>query len=59
VTAMPGGCRRAKMAPMIPTASTPKYIRLAGSLSAPMMPTLRLSQTRINTAASARPMADR
>ncbi|MBW4542666.1 MAG: hypothetical protein KME43_26590 [Myxacorys chilensis ATA2-1-KO14] len=46
-------------APMIPTASTPRYIRLAGSPSLPMMPTPRLSQTRMNAAAIATPTANR
>jgi hypothetical protein len=35
-------------APMIPTASTPKYIRLAGSPALPMVPAPRPSQTRMN-----------
>ena len=36
--AIPCGRRRATMAPMIPMASTPTYIRSAGSPSAPMRP---------------------
>ena len=42
---------------MIPMASTPKYIRLAGSPSLPIMPTPKLSQTKMSAAAIATPAA--
>jgi hypothetical protein len=48
--AIPQGRKRAMRALMIPTASTPKYIRLAGSPSLPIRPTPRLSQTRMHAA---------
>jgi len=50
---MPRGWKPAMPAPMSPTASTPKYIPLAGSPSLPMMPTPRLNQARRIAAASA------
>ena len=47
------------MAPMIPTASTPAYIKSAASPSAPMRPTAPTTHTRINAVASAAPTAYR
>src|SRR5918998_5196896 len=56
---IPCGRKRATMAPMIPTASTPTYIELARSSSDPMMPTAPVNQTRRNAAPSATPTAAR
>ena len=46
------------MAPMIPMASAPPYIRLASLFSDPIMPTAPFTQMRMKAAASARPTAD-
>ena len=56
---IPRGWKRAMMAPMIPTASTPKYIKLAGLFSDPMIPTAPFTPTRMNAVTSATPTADR
>ncbi len=47
------------MAPIIPTTSTPPYIRFAGLPSFPMMPTAAFIQMRRNAARSAMPTANR
>ena len=59
VRAMPRGRKGAMTAPMIATASTPPFIKLAGSSSLPFRPTARLIQTRMKAAATVTPAAAR
>ena len=57
VRAMPRGWPRVMLAPIIPTASTPTYMRLAELPSSPIISSARFTQMRIKAAASATAMA--
>ena len=56
---IPCGRKRTTMLPITPTATTPTYIMLDGSPSAPITPTPAATQPKMSAVASAMPTADR